>query len=56
MHTLYIVMHRAEWVQPLLDWSAEHLAPGVQVARHHHPGVQVSHHHHLYDRHLGVQV
>ena len=25
-------LHRADWVQPLLDWSAEHLAPGVQVS------------------------
>jgi len=22
--------YKADWVQPLLDWSAEHLAPGVQ--------------------------
>ena len=56
MHILYIAMHRAEWVQPLLDWSAEHLAPGVQVPfQHHlyvdHLGVQVPHHHHLYIYH-----
>ena len=24
---------RAEWVQPLLDWAADHLAPGMQVKK-----------------------
>ena len=23
--------HRADWVQPLLDWAEENLAPGAQV-------------------------
>ena len=57
-----IKKNRADWVQPLLDWSAENLAPGVQVPFHlyhhhqhchhqHHHHHQLCHHHHHYHYH-----
>ena len=51
-----MMKNRADWVQPLLDWSAEHLAPGMQVSFHlyhlyQHCHHQRSHHHNYLQQH-----